>query len=276
MSSATYDTLSLETLGSVLVVTVDRPKRLNALSLEVLDDLLDLCHRLDYGDLRAAVRVVVLTGKGRAFCAGADLIANATGDGGRKWDSRRFEGQERFSRVITYLCRLPQPIIAGVNGVAVGGGMSLALACDVRVAGPKTKFNAAFIKIGLSGCELGSSFHLIRTIGSANAAYFLMTGDDISGAEAYRMGMVSHLVPEDDQILPKAIEIAQKMCATASTLGLVLTKKQIRATMDGGSLESVMHSEDTRQVLCLNDLPTIEEIKTRTARFSNKKPTSKM
>ena len=266
-----YATLELETTDAVLIVTIDRPKRLNALSLEFLDDLLHLLDRLDYGDLRESVRAVVLTGKGRAFCAGADLIAQASGNGGRKWDSRRFEGQERFSRVIKRMTQIPQPIVAGVNGAAVGGGMSLALACDVRVAGHKTKFNAAFVKIGLSGCELGASYHLMRTIGSSNAAFYLMTGEDISGADAYRMGMVFHLV-EDEVVKSTAIEIAKKMCSVASTLGLVLTKRQIRSTMDGGSLESVIQSEDTRQVLCLNDLPTIEEIKERTKRFAKPRP----
>ena len=183
---------------AVAVVRLNRPERLNAMSMELVDDL----HRIFSGaedSPVAGARVVVLLGNGRAFCAGADLAANATGSGGRMWDSRIPANQERFSSLIVKMRATPQPLICGVQGAAGGGGMGLALAADVRIAGKSALFIPSFLAIGLSGCELGTSFFLPKMIGISNASMYLMTGESINAQEAYRMGMVSKVV-DDAQV----------------------------------------------------------------------------
>jgi len=168
---------------------------------------------------------------------------------------------------------VPQPIVCGVQGAAGGGGFSLALAADVRVAGETAQFIASFLTIGLSGafcralyvggrshalapagCELGTSFFLPKMVGLSNASLILMTGEAVSANEAFRIGLVSKVVP-DAQLEAACVAIAQKMLG-ASALGLVLTKRQLTAAADGQSLQAAIHAENVQQQLCLNDAPT--------------------
>ena len=126
------------------------------------------------------IGVVIIRGSGKGFCSGADLLASATGVGGQKWDGSEYYNQQHFSGVIKKMRRIPQPVIAAVHGAASGGGFSLALSADVRIAGESFKGNAAFIKIGLTGAELGSSYFLPRQIGSSIASELLLTGNFIN------------------------------------------------------------------------------------------------
>ena len=159
--------------GDVVVITLNRPRRLNAMSFELMQELYDALCALET-DARA--RVVVLLGAGKGFCSGADLIAAATGRGGRRWKGSHFPNQQHFSRVILKLAAIPQPVIACVHGHAAGGGFALALAADVRLAGASFKGHCAFVRLGLSGCEMGSSFFLPRYVGHSVASELMLTG----------------------------------------------------------------------------------------------------
>ncbi len=261
-------------VGCICDVELNRPSTLNALSLEMLEDFERLCDILQES---RDIRVVIIRGAGRGFCSGADLTAQVGGskDGSKPWNSRLLQAQEKFGHAFGRFAKIPQPVICAAHGAAAGGGFALLLHSDIRLCSMDAKMNAAFIRIGLSGCELGTSFYLPKIVGLSNASEILMTGDDIDPKRAYEMGLVSHLLKDKEELKSKAFEIAGKMLRT-SPLGLTLTKRQLRSAADGGSLESVMHSEDVRQVLCLNDPDTINFTKTKTSKFTKKRPESKI
>jgi enoyl-CoA hydratase/carnithine racemase len=206
-----------------------------------------------------------LTLSPRRGSAGADLLANALGVGGTKWDSTRIHNQERFSRVVSKIARMPQMVIAAVHGAVSGGGFALALAADMRVAAESAKMNAAFVQIGLSGAEMGSSYHLPRLCGLGNAMEILATGDAVDAASALRLGIVNKVVP-DAELRAASVELARR-CLRASWLGLRQTKQQLRGASDGVSLEHAIHNEDLGQVLCLNDKETQAYTAAKVARF---------
>jgi len=143
--------------------------------------------------------------------------------------------------------RAPQPIIACVHGAACGGGFALALGADVRLAGASARMNAAFIRIGLSACDVGVSYFLPRMIGASVAAELLLTGNFIDAARAERMGLVSRVVPDAD-LEAAARALAGDMLRN-TPLGLRLTKECLRMSLDAGSLEEVIALEDRNQVL---------------------------
>jgi enoyl-CoA hydratase len=152
--------------------------------------------------------------------------------------------------------RAPQPIIACVHGPAAGGGFALALASDVRLAGESARMNAAFIRIGLSACDVGVSYFLPRLVGASLASELLLTGRFIDAARAERTGLVSRVVP-DAQLEQAARELAAEMLAT-SPLGLRLTKECLAMSLDAGSLEAVIAMEDRNQALCVQS-PDVRE-----------------
>ncbi|HEV2171038.1 MAG TPA: enoyl-CoA hydratase-related protein, partial [Candidatus Binatus sp.] len=158
------------------------------------------------------------------------------------------ERQRRFSDLVVAMRRLPQPFIGAIRGPAAGGGFALSLACDVRIAGESARFNAAFIRIGLTACDMGVSYHLPRLVGTSVAAELMLTGRFISAERALRTGLVSELVP-DDQVDAAAAKLAQEMVET-SPLGLRLTKECLWAAVDAGSLEQAIAIEDRNQVIC--------------------------
>jgi len=143
--------------------------------------------------------------------------------------------------------RAPQPIIAAVHGAACGGGFALALAADVRIAGESARMNAAFIRLGLSACDVGVSYFLPRHVGASVAAELLLTGNFIDAARAERMGLVSRVVPDAD-LEAAAHALAGDMLRN-TPLGLRLTKECLRMSLDAGSLEEVIALEDRNQVL---------------------------
>ena len=190
--------------GDVVVITLNRPRRLNAMSFELMQELYDTLCALET-DARA--RVVVLVGAGKGFCSGADLVAAATGHGGRRWKGSEFANQQHFSRVILKLAAIPQPVIACVHGHAAGGGFALALAADVRLAGESFKGHCAFVRLGLSGCEMGSSFFLPRYVGHSVASELMLTGDVIAAPRALATGLVSAVHP-DAALLAEGVALA--------------------------------------------------------------------
>jgi enoyl-CoA hydratase len=143
--------------------------------------------------------------------------------------------------------RAPQPIIAAVHGPACGGGFAMALAADVRIAGQSARMNAAFIRIGLSACDVGVSYFLPRLVGASLASELLLTGDFIDAERAERVGLVSRVVP-DDQLVAGAREMAERMLRN-TPLGLRLTKECLKHSLDAGSLEQVIAMEDRNQIL---------------------------
>jgi enoyl-CoA hydratase len=240
----------VEQRGSALLVELRRPQRLNALTFAMFDELRVLCESLEHDD---AVRVLVLTGSGRGFCAGLDLdeaarLADMTAP-------QMLAGQESWARGITALCRLNKPVIAAVNGPAAGAGFALALAADIRIASTAARFNAAFVRIGLSGGDCGTTWLLPRIVGLGRASELLYTGRLIDASEAARMGLVNEVV-EPDALVERAFAVAQEIAAN-SPFGLRLTKQVLQANVDAPSLEAALELENRNQVLATRtrDMP---------------------
>jgi len=238
-----YRHLIVDKDGAADWVTLNRPEQLNTLTTA---SLAELNHYFDSLLEDYAVRVVVLRGAGRAFCAGLDLKA-ATGTLGPAEQSMRV--QREFSGLVMRMRRCPQPIVGLIHGHAAGGGFSIALGCDVRIAAEGAKMNCAFIKIGLSGCEMGLSYHLPRLVGTSVAAELMYTGRFIDAERALRVGLVSEVVPVD-RLAAAGKAMVDEMLATAP-LGLRLTKEAFWAAVDGNDLASVIAMEDRNQVLAV-------------------------
>lgn len=235
--------LLIEAHDGVEIVTLNRPKALNALSAGLVEALSDYFEGLC---IRHEVRVVVLRGAGRAFCAGVDLkgwemAANAT-------PTLHFlDVQTRIGNIYRRMRRCPQPIIACAQGAACGGGLSLLLASDVRIAAPSLRVNAAYIKIGLGGADMASSYLLPRLVGRSLASELLLTGRFMEAERALNSGFVSAIVEEAD-LLASAMALADEMLA-ASPHGLRLTKQAIEINTDAQSMEAAMAIEDRQQAL---------------------------
>jgi enoyl-CoA hydratase/carnithine racemase len=238
--------LVLEQEGGLLWLTLNRPERLNALSRALTADLYALFESLHE---RKDVRVVMLRGAGRAFCAGLDLKERSSGDYPEV--ASHLDGQRAISRVVIAMRRCPQPVIALVNGVASGGGLALALASDARIGTHSARMNAAFIRIGLSACDMGVSYFLPRMVGSSVAAEYMLTGRFIDAQRARQLGLFSCLV-EPEALSAEGRALAQDMLR-ATPLGLRLTKEALNHAIDAQGLEAVIAMEDRNQVLCARD-----------------------
>ncbi|MDA1097918.1 MAG: enoyl-CoA hydratase/isomerase family protein [Proteobacteria bacterium] len=240
-----YQTLDLVRDGATDWLTFNRPERLNAFNPLMVDELLDY-----FEDTKSApeTRIIVIRGAGRAFCAGADVkdFMKTIAKGGEA----DFQVQRKVSSIIYAMRRCPQPIIALVHGAATGGGFSLALAADIRIAGLSARMNCAFIKIGLTGADMGTSFHLPRLVGTCNAAALMYTGRFIGAVKAERIGLVNDAV-EDEDMLEVAQGYIREMLATAP-LGLRLTKDALNAAIDAPSLTATLALEDRNQVMTIN------------------------
>ncbi|GLY40423.1 enoyl-CoA hydratase [Amycolatopsis sp. NBRC 101858] len=226
----------------VVLATLNRPDRYNAMTVTMFAELEQLAFDLGEDD---DVRAVVLTGAGKAFCAGYDLddadeLAGLTALG-------MLDRQERAARGLSGLRALRVPVIAAVNGAAAGGGLSLALAADIRLAGRSAKFNAAFVRIGLSAGDLGASWLLSRTIGPALAAEIAYTGRFVLADEAERIGLVNKTV-DDDRLLDEALAMAGLICAN-SPGGVQLSKRALQANMEIGSYAAALELENRGQAL---------------------------
>jgi len=239
-----YDTISVETRGAVDWLTLNRPEALNALSLKMVDELNDYFGGL-YSDRQT--RVVVMRGAGRAFCAGLDIKDRSESD--RAYDpfGGGFGFQGHLAEVYIKMRRCPQPIIALVHGAACGGGFAFALASDIRIAGESAKMNAAFIKLGLSSCDMGVSYFLPRLVGGSVAAELMMTGRFLHAPRALATGLVSEVVP-DDQLELAAQSYVDDLLA-ASPMGLRMTKEGLALAIDSPSLEAAMAIENRNQLM---------------------------
>lgn len=224
------------------LLELNRPQRLNAISRELLEDL----HaELELLAVDRSARVVVLTGRGRGFCAGLDLVEGIR-DLNNDTAPERMRGQKRIAALMTGLRELPQPVIAAVNGPAAGGGLALALASDVRIAGESARFGDAFVRIGLSGCDVGVSWLLPRLIGASRAFELMLTGRVIDAAEADRIGLVSRVVPDED-LLETALGVAREIAGN-SPFGVRMTKDVMWSQLEIGSMAGGIALENSTQI----------------------------
>ncbi len=246
-ASEPYEHLEIRHEGEVIWATMNRPDSLNALNRRLVAELRDFFVGLYW---RRDVRVVVLSGAGRAFSAGLDLKERSDGNSQRSIGAG-LDAQRSISEIVIAMRRCPQPIIACVDGAASGGGFALALASDVRIATPRTRMNAAFIRIGLSANDIGVSYFLPRMVGSSVAAEYMLTGRFIDAERAYQLGLVSRVV-EPDAIAAEAAGFVKDMLH-ATPLGLRLTKEALNHAIDAGGLEATIAMEDRNQILASSD-----------------------
>src|SRR5690349_23070997 len=227
----------------VTVVTLNRPERMNAMAFDVMVPLRDTLREIGSDN---AVRAVVLTGAGKGFCSGADQESAGTppGAAGVTRPTYALRAMEMLEDVVLTIRRLHQPVIAAVNGAAIGGGLCLALACDLRIAAPAAYFRAAGINNGLTASELGLSFLLPRAVGSTRAADIMLTGRDVGAEEAERIGLVSSVEPD---VVAAAVSRGQRI-AGFSQPGIELTKKSLHAGISATSLETYLSSEGIGQL----------------------------
>jgi enoyl-CoA hydratase len=229
----------------VAVVTLNRPERMNAMAFDVMIPFRESLREIGTDN---SVRVVVITGAGRGFSSGADhenpgSIPNLDG---LTLPTIALRSMELLDDVITTIRRLHQPVIAAVNGAAIGGGFCLALAADVRIASKEAYFRAAGINNGLTAAELGLSFLLPRSIGHSRAAEIMLSGRDVDATEADRIGLVSRVVAPDE-LLTACFELADRINGW-SRAGVELTKRQLWNSLDASSLQSHMDAEGTSQL----------------------------
>jgi enoyl-CoA hydratase/carnithine racemase len=241
-----YATVSVEARKGVEILSLNRPDALNAVTPEMVDELTEYFSGLHQ---RLTTRVVILKGNGRAFCAGAELGSEAFSSPGEGRPQRQFQMQQRYSGVIRLMRSCPQPIIALVQGPACGAGFSLVLASDVRFASPEARMNAAYIRVGVGGCDMGSGYLLPRLIGLSVASELLLTGRFLGADRAKAVGLVSDIVPAD-RLLETGLEFAAEMART-SPMGLRLTKQALNALIDAPSLDTALIIEDRQQVILL-------------------------
>jgi enoyl-CoA hydratase/carnithine racemase len=219
--------------GSVLTLTMNRPERLNALNPELAGALLQSIRRAGADD---SIRCVLLMGAGRAFCAGGDI--GLLTDARKRKAAHELESLLRNGHeLVLALCDLPQPVVAAVNGAAAGGGMNLALACDVLVAAENAMFGQSFAKIGLFP-DFGGTYSLPRLIGPARAAELMITGDLISAADALRMGIVNRVVPPGN-LAEDARAMAEHLAAAPP-----LTARAVKRALRGANREELARALD--------------------------------
>ncbi|MBV7707079.1 enoyl-CoA hydratase [Nocardia sp. 852002-20019_SCH5090214] len=233
--------LAEEVKPGIVVVTLNRPERYNAMTNTMFVELEQLAWGLETEN---ACRVVVLTGAGKAFCSGYDL-ADAD-DLPNLGALGMLDQQERAARALTAIRSLRVPVIAAVNGPAAGGGLALALAADIRLAGAAATFNAAFVRIGLSAGDLGTSWLLTRLIGPAKTSEICFTGRIVDATEAGELGMVNSVSAGD--VVADALALAEQIVAN-SPGGVQLSKRALQANLEVGSYAAAIELENRGQAL---------------------------
>ena len=240
---AAYETFRIEKRGAADWVTLDRPEALNAMNERMIGEL--AAYFAGLCDDRTT-RVVVLRAAGKAFCAGLDL--REMGDLITRLDMPgRLAFQQRLSSIFLAMRRCPQPGVCLVQGAASGGGFALAAGSDIRYCTPDARMNAAFIKVGLSGCDVGMSYRLPRLVGASVAAELLMTGAFLDAERARALGFVSAVVAAEE--LEAAGERCARQLLQADPAGLALTKQGLEVGLAAPSLEAAVANEDRQQTL---------------------------
>jgi enoyl-CoA hydratase len=253
-------------ITGVRIIRLNRPQVLNALTREMVSDI---NAALDEAALDVECRIVILIGAGKGFCSGQDMAAaNTRNTVSPSGVVEKMYWQEQFAGMVRRIRALPQPVIAAVNGVAVGAGMAMALAADIRISSPTARFMIGSVRIGLSAGESGISYHLPRLIGAGRAFEIELTGRSIDSAEALTLGLVTRIVEADD-LMAAALEQAQAILAN-SPFSVAQTKKLMWASLDAGTLDEAIDLENRTQILCT----MTEDYKEATAAFMAKRPPS--
>jgi len=235
------DVLLVEHRDGVDWLTLDRPRKHNALDGALIDALCDHFAKLPERD---DVRVVVLRGNGPSFCAGLDLTAHVT-SGGKE--------TARVVQLVPLMRACPQPVISLLHGAVKGGGFVLGLASDIRIAGETARMDETFINIGLSGCDVGITYLLPRLVGLSVASELMLTGRAIDARRAERLGLVSEVVP-DAYLSSAAATLAEELC-TKSALGLQRTKEMLNRAFSFDDLAEVVRLELDIQLEVQRDDP---------------------
>ncbi|OBK23878.1 crotonase [Mycobacterium asiaticum] len=240
--------VKLETLeDGIACITLNRPKLLNAIDGSLIKGVDEALDELSGGDFRAAI----LTGEGRGFCAGADLSGT-----GEAWTEVRpktpgfkvsYDAQVRLADLFVRIYELPIPVIAAVNGVAVGGGLAFALHADIRIASESARFGSVFIKAGFSSMDMGTSYLLPKIVGAGTARELMLTGRIIDAAEAYRIKLVHEVVPAEN-LMTAAVDKAREIAAN-NAYGVWQTKIGLNAALDAPSLRHAIEIENRTQIL---------------------------
>jgi enoyl-CoA hydratase len=241
------DAVLIESVGTgITQLTLNRPERLNAMNYALISDLYAA---LDELAADRTCRVIILTGAGRGFCAGLDLTEGASppSAAGLGRAQAGMTVQKMIAGLVPKMRSMPQPIISAVNGAASGGGLALALASDVRIADANARFNVAFVRVGLSGCDIGVSWLLPRLVGASRAFELLLTGRLIDATEADRIGLVTRVV-DAGHAVESARETAELIVAN-SPFGVRMTKEVMWSQLEIGSLQAGIDLENRTQVL---------------------------
>jgi enoyl-CoA hydratase len=228
---------------------MNRPDRMNALNEALIGELTGKLRELNRD---RGTRVAIITGEGKGFCAGADLKASSEpgaipGTEGMSHLGYVYKYQEYLAELMLAIHECDKPVIAAVNGAAVGGGFAIALASDIRIASERARFGAVFIKTGLSACDVGCSYFLPRLVGASQAAELMLTGRVFGAEEAARMQLVSRVVAPE-MLGESALAVAREIAAN-SEYGVWMTKKGLWANLDAPSLRHAMELENRTQVL---------------------------
>ncbi len=230
--------------SGVATITFTRPDTLNSLTFEVYEELRDTFAALDHED---AVRAVVVTGQGRAFCSGGD-VNSIIGE----LFARDMKGLVAFTRVTGALIRniraLRRPVVAAVNGTAVGAGAVIATACDFRIASSTAKLGFIFPNVGLCGADMGAAYLLPRIVGLARASELLFLGDVVGADEALRIGLVNKVVAPE-ACLPEANALAERL-ASGPALAHAMTKQMLESEV-AMTLDQAIEAEAQAQAICM-------------------------
>jgi enoyl-CoA hydratase len=240
----------------VALVTLNRPERMNAMAFDVMVPFKEALEEISFDN---TIRAVVVTGAGDGFCAGADLEDPGWLD---IFDGLTIPGIARramriLDDVVKTIVDMHQPVIGAINGPAIGGGFCLSMATDIRIAAETAYFRPAGINNGLTSAELGLSYLLPRAIGTSRAFDIMLTGRDVSAAEAAQIGMVSKVVSQED-LLEECYAVAERICGF-SQLGVELSKQMLRAGVEAGSLHSHMNHEGHAQLFVRMTTKNFEE-----------------
>lgn len=239
--------------SGVLTLTLNRPDRLNAFAGSMRDDL---AAEIESTAERSEVRVIVITGAGRAFCAGADVSAMAAllSDG----DEAAFQSNvEAGMRAVRAIAAAPQPVIAAVNGVAVGAGAALAIACDFRIASDAAKIGFTFNRIGLHP-DWGATYHLPRLVGAGRAAELIASARLVAAQEAAMLGIFEIVAPDAE--FPGIVTARAAELASSPPLALALAKQSLAAAAGEGALEESLQRESEAQLRCFRSADVREGV----------------
>ena len=249
----------------VVRLLLDRPERLNAMTSDLVEGLHVAFSRLA---VDRTCRAVVLTGAGKGFCAGLDLggYGTAPHSEGLGATQASFEVQRHIASLIPHMRSIPQPVIAAVNGAAAGGGLALVLGSDIRIASTASKFNVAFVRVGFSACDIGTSWLLPRIVGVARAQEMMLTGRIIDSEEALRIGLVVDVVNQED-LMAAALEKAEQVIRN-TPFGIALTKEAMWTALEIPAMQSAIDLENRQQILSSHTADASESMRA----FIEKRP----